>query len=467
MSKRSLDWIVLFLLMISPLPLLLTTVGQGTEVKAQGLAAGDDNHDSFTPKVMSSPVVYDSELKIQQVFHGISFATQMDFLGPDDIVVLQKNDGKVLRIKNCELLPEPILDLPVANLVERGLLGVALYNNTQDGKEYAFIYFTHAAKDEDGDDASKGYAPLGNRLYRFELVDGKLENAKPLFFASAQRGASHNSGVVLMGPDNNVYFAVGDIASHRTRAQNYENGSAADGTSAIIRINQNGESAGQILGREEPINKYYAYGIRNSYGLDFDPITGILWDTENGPDHSDEINLVEPGFNSGWRKIIGFPNSTTNFDQDQDLVTCLYCSKITGFFDRLINKYFYGVQDGKYSDPEFVSNIPIGITAIKFFNSDKLGPMYGNDVFVADYVLGNIMHFELNENRDAFILDGKLADKMANDWQELSSVTFAQGFRSITDLEVGPDGYLYVLGYGPDSSIYRIVPKGAPEPCTG
>ena len=59
------------------------------------------------------------------------------------------------------------------------------------------------------------------------------------------------------------------------------------------------------LGKGSPLNKYYAYGIRNSFGLDFDPITGKLWDTENGPGFGDEINLVEPGFNSGWAKISG------------------------------------------------------------------------------------------------------------------------------------------------------------------
>ena len=54
-----------------------------------------------------------------------------------------------------------------------------------------------------------------------------------------------------------------------------------------------------ILGNTYPLNLYYAYGIRNSFGMDFDPVTGKLWDTENGPDYGDEINLVEPGFNSG------------------------------------------------------------------------------------------------------------------------------------------------------------------------
>ena len=60
-----------------------------------------------------------------------------------------------------------------------------------------------------------------------------------------------------------------------------------------------------IIGDEDPLNKYYAYGIRNSFGIDFDPVTGKLWDTENGPGYGDEINLVEPGFNSGWSKVQG------------------------------------------------------------------------------------------------------------------------------------------------------------------
>ena len=54
------------------------------------------------------------------------------------------------------------------------------------------------------------------------------------------------------------------------------------------------------------MNLYYAYGIKNSFGIGFDPITENLWDTENGPSFGDEINLVEPGFNGGWSKIQGF-----------------------------------------------------------------------------------------------------------------------------------------------------------------
>ena len=84
--------------------------------------------------------------------------------------------------------------------------------------------------------------------------------------------------------------------------------------SGILRLTQDGKIVDKgILSDSMPLRLYYAYGIRNSFGLNFDPITGFLWDTENGPQDGDEINLVEPGFNSGWNKIYGFSSSQKKF----------------------------------------------------------------------------------------------------------------------------------------------------------
>jgi len=187
--------------------------------------------------------------------------------------------------------------------------------------------------------------------------------------------------------------------------------------------------------------KYYAYGMRNSFGMDFDPVTGKLWDTENGPWYADEINLVEPGFNSGWKKVQGLSYVNNSHTKKQ--------------FEpgSLVN--FDG--KGKYSEPEFVSNETLGITAIKFLDSNKLGKKYENDVFVGDFNNGNIYHFDLNSNRTGLLLDGKLADKMANTRDELQDVIFGQGFGAILDIEVGPDGYLYVL------SLYEAKDKCSPN----
>ena len=71
------------------------------------------------------------------------------------------------------------------------------------------------------------------------------------------------------------------------------------------------------LEMQHSLNKYYAYGIRNSFGIDFDPVTGNLWDTENGPGFGDEINLVEPGFNSGWSRVQGYMGTVRTIMVDQ------------------------------------------------------------------------------------------------------------------------------------------------------
>jgi aldose sugar dehydrogenase len=341
------------------------------------------------------------------------------------------------------------------------MLGIAIAKH-ENTPPYVFLYFTES--ESDGKDAKQGSAPLGNRLYRYEFVDGKLTNPKLLLDFDASRGASHNGGKLLIGPDNNIYLAVGDMAGHKTMTQNYQNSSEITESSVIFRITQDGNSAGPILSRADPANKFYAYGIRNSFGMDFDPVTGKLWDTENGPNYGDEINLVEPGFNSGWGVVSGMSNLTNKLDPDKELAGCLYCSTSAGFLDAWINQYLFGIKRGIYSEPEFTWMNVVGPTAIKFFNSDRLGKQYENDIFVGDVIWGNLYHFELNENRDALALNGSLSDKLANSYDEINPVIFAHGFRGITDVDVGPDGYLYFITYYSDPAIYRIVPKGTPLP---
>jgi glucose/arabinose dehydrogenase len=188
------------------------------------------------------------------------------------------------------------------------------------------------------------------------------------------------------------------------------------------------------------LHYYFAYGIRNGFGMDFDPVTGYLWDTENGPNQYDEINLVQPGFNSGWAEIQGLASAAENegVDIDEDL------------------EDFDGT--GSYSDPKFVWNNTVGVTAIKFLNSRQLGEQYENDMFVADINNGTLYHFDLNEDRTDLTLVGVLADKVAENEDELRSVIFGTGFSHISDIEVGPDGYLYLLLYAYKGKIMRIVP---------
>ena len=248
-----------------------------------------------------TPATNDPNLKVEVIAGGLEFPTSMAFLGPDDILYLEKSQGTVKRIVGGQILEKPLLDVNVATKGERGMLGIAVVKNQTS--TYVFLYYTES-RTEDGDDESMD--PVGNRLYRYELVNNKLINPRLLLDLPATPGIYHEGGDILVGPDGNIYLYIGDV-DHETKAQNIEDGPEPDGTGGILRVTQDGQivNGKGILGDQHPLDLYYAYGIRNGFGMDFDPVTGKLWDTENGPAFGDEINLVEPGFNSGWKKIQG------------------------------------------------------------------------------------------------------------------------------------------------------------------
>jgi aldose sugar dehydrogenase len=393
-------------------------------------------------EVCSNAIVKDSNLKVEQVYTELKAPSNMVFLDNNDILFLERYSGKINIIINGTVRPEPLLDVNVAaGAGERGMLGITVSKNVKN--VYIFIYFTESESD--------GGTPIGNRLYRFELLNSKLINPKLLLDLPFKPGPNHNGGAIAIGPDNNVYLTIGDLdnvtdkSRPNTITQNAIDGDEPNGSGGILRITQSGEAVDEgIIGNTYPLSLYYGYGIRNSFGIDFDPITNKLWDTENGPNYGDEINLVEPGFNSGWKKVQGiWYLKGSNIGKE-----------INGTPEDLVD--FDG--NGIYSSPEFTWKGRYGPTATKFLDSDKLGEQYENDLFVGDVHNGTIYHFELNKSRTGLSLHGSLSEKVANSTRELEDVIFATGFGGITDLEVGDDGYLYVLSYV-HRSIYRIVPN--------
>ena len=373
----------------------------------------------------------------------------MTFVGNNDMLVTEKNTGRVIRVLDGQVQDNPLVDLPVATKIERGLLGIVASKHL-DGKTFVFLSYSESGNNEDGSDVSNNIEPLGNRLYRYQYVDGQLIDPVLLLDLTAipnnVNRTDHNGGKVTIGPDNNVYMIIGEVGGHRTQAQNIENGPAPNGLGGVLRITQDGGLVDDepIFGTDLPLGVYYAMGIRNSFGIDFDPLTGNLWDTENGPTAGDEINLVFPGFNSGWSLIQGFSGDDLlgNEATPSDLV-------------------IFG--NGKYAEPKFTWHIPIGPTALKFLNSDKLGKEYENNMFVGDINNGNLYRFTLNEARNDIDINNTyvghasaLVDKKVDNTVESIPITFGQGFGGITDIQVGPDGYLYVLSFTGD--LYKILP---------
>jgi aldose sugar dehydrogenase len=403
-----------------------------------------------------APAVRDERLQITPVVRGLKLPTAMDFLALDDILVAEKDNGTVRRVVNGVLFQEPVLDLKVANKFDRGILGLAVVKSEDKHQNdiHVFLYLTESEIEGSDNCVSwkscwKGGEPEGNRLYRYKWNGHSLVAPDLLLDLPAVPGPAHNGGVVLKGPDDNIYLTIGDVRSPKSIAQNIQNGTAADGTSGIMRLTQNGNVVKHgILGHSKPINKYYAYGIRNSFGMDFDPVSGKLWDTENGYLFGDEINLVEPGFNSGWAKVQGIWKITS---LDEDHKDALYHGQITHSPKNLVD--FKG--RGKYSSPELYWNKTVGLTAIRFLNSNKFGIEYKNDMLVGNFY-GKIYHFDLNKERTRLEHKELFADRMA-DFQIEKNI-FAEGFNCVTDIKIGPDGYIYVVSFY-DGKIYRISPN--------
>src|SRR5215210_4898288 len=216
------------------------------------------------------PVIHDPNLKVEEVARGLDLPTTMAFLGDNDILVMEKDKGTVQRIVNGKMLPEPLLDVNVATSVERCMCGIAISSQSNGGgtglRTYVFLYYTEAEL-TDSEDIIEGKAPLGNRLYRYELVNNKLINPILLLDLPALPGPRHNGGAIMIGPDNNLYIPIGDVdgtytgGPGETKAQNYVDGVEPDGRSGIRRITQDGQPVGiGILGNSYPLVLYYAYG---------------------------------------------------------------------------------------------------------------------------------------------------------------------------------------------------------------
>ncbi len=390
----------------------------------------------YDPSLQGS---YEKDLKIEMVTEGLSYPTSMAFVDESKILVLEKNTGLVRLISDGVLQNKPVLRLPIDNKAERGLLGIAVLhknnNKTDVVNTNVYLYFTESNNKSNSN--LRNDEQVRNMIYKYDWNGQSIINPTLILDLPAIPGPYHNGGKLVIGPDHYLYTVIGDLGGPKTEAQNNKTGPAADGTGGILRTTQDGKPVSDPpLGNKYPLSLYYAYGIRNSFGIGFDPVTGKLWDTENGEDKYDEINVVKPGFNSGWFTVMG-PLSRNNISKAE-----------------LVN-----LPGSYYSDPVFSWYHDVGVTDIEFLKSSKLGEKYKNNIFVGDINNGNLYYFQLNDTRTGLKFNSSgLKDMVVDNNDDLSDIIFASGFRGITDIKTGLDGYLYILSYL-DGKLYRIVPN--------
>jgi glucose/arabinose dehydrogenase len=472
-----------------------------------------------------TPEVLDPELAVRVAATGLVQPTGMAFIGENDILVNQKANGQVRRVLNGVLLPDPVLDLAVNSQSERGLLGMAL-DKRFHVNGYVYLYWTESSTGEDTN-VNANVPLLGNRVDRFVwngstlTFDGNVvmlranQPAVPAVPGPAQNAAgNHNGGVIKVSPDDGkLYIFIGDNG-RRGWTQNLRCGPAtfydcppsspvmddvfggpmpdnAHLTGVVLRLNPDGTAPrmnpfynyGAEVGGEVGANiqKIYAYGFRNGYGMAFDPVGHRLWEAANGDDTFSELELVDAGLNSGWIQLMGPASRVAQFKTIE--------TTMGPTTDPFAPNGYFGLQQNRwpptnladtpaealsrlqmfpgahYSDPELSWVYEVGPAAIGFLDGKGLGDEYKNDLFMGGSrnVLegGHLFRFDLTGNRRGIeVSDPRLNDLVADNvgkWniQESESLLFGRNFGIVTEILTGPNGNLFLLS-NQAGAIYEI-----------
>jgi aldose sugar dehydrogenase len=461
------------------------------------------------------------DLRLQTVVSGFSLPTGIGFLGPQDFLITEKNTGMVKWVSHGAI-QGTVLDLAVNNSSERGLLGIAVHPRFNQNP-YIYLFWTCQAppapppaimptQQECPDTPATGAdtndilaVPLrGNRVDRF------VWNGKTLVFdrniiklrtfqndgvpvppgqndeGQPARG-NHDGGVLAFGSDGKLYIISGDLG-RRGQLQNLVNGPTPQPGSddddqfggpepdenhlsgMVLRLNDDGSTptdnpfyaAGTALAGQTGLNvqRIFAYGIRNSFGLAFDPFTGNLWETEHSDDAFDEINRIAPGHNGGWIQFMGPADRIADFKQIELTLPPSGGDPRGGLQQfrwpptNIANSTAEGLSrlfmlpGAHYADPQYswkFATLPVGLN----FFTQRFGPnLRGNLLVNLASGPGFLLSFPLSTDRLSLATADKVDDNMAK--QQLNeSIPFVigSGFGIVTDIEISPNNTLFLVGH--------------------
>jgi glucose/arabinose dehydrogenase len=399
------------------------------------------------------PSVLDRNLAVRTVVSGLTTPTSLAFLSQNDLLVLEKNTGKVQRVTNGAI-QGTVLDLAVNFASERGLLGIALHPGFP-ADPGVYLYWTGSTTGADTNIFAE--TPLlGNRVDRYLWNGSSLAFDRNIIQIRAiqqdagqpERG-NHDGGIITFGLDGKLYIFTGDVG-RRGNLQNLPCGPTATcpgpvvpddqfggpepdnahRTGVTLRLNDDGSApsdnpfyaAGTAMSGEVGANlqKIFSYGHRNGFGIAIDPLSGNLWDEENGDDSFSELNRIEPGMNGGWVQVAGPVSRIAQFKEiettfgGQNLQQLRWPpTNIADTPEQALTRLFM-LPGAQYSDPEFSWKWEVAPAAIGFLNSRALGPQYRGDLFVGaatpNLEGGYLFHFNLTGNRNKIGVDDPRLD---------------------------------------------------------
>jgi aldose sugar dehydrogenase len=481
------------------------------------------------------PSVLPSDLAVRTVVSGLELPTTMAFIGADDMFVLEKSTGKVQRVVGgavqstvMDLAVNNASERGLLGIaLDPGFASngfVYLYWTCKAPPppiDSPFIPTNVECPDqpEFGEDSDDVLAVplLGNRVDRFvwngTILTWDMNLIKLRVFqhdgapdppgqgdeAQPPRG-NHDGGVIRFGPDGKLYIIVGDLG-RRGMMQNLASGPTPTGlgpvvpddqfggpapdnahlSGIVLRLNTDGTAPtnnpfyrfGAAMGGEAGANlqKVFAYGVRNSFGMAFDPISGRLWNSENGDSSFDELNLVFSGFNSGWIQSMGPLSRHRQFREIENTEPFVGLQQLRWPASNIAPTYqeararMVHLPGAEYSEPEFSWKYATAPAAIGFLNSSALGDAFAGDLFVGfstpQMLGGPLFRFELDDARRKIVVaDARLRDRVADnlephDMTESEAHLFGTNFGVVTDIQTGPNGNLYVVSLS-NGAVYEI-----------
>jgi len=342
----------------------------------------------------------------QATFELVTVATGLDhpwgmaFL-PDGAMLITERSGQLRLLRDGELASAPIAGVPeVAASGQGGLLDIALHPDFASNR---LVYLSYAGPGADS---------AATTVARARLGEGALEDLEVIFRAVPDiRSSKHFGSRLVFDPDGFLYVTAGE-RGQGARAQDL-----AQHPGSVLRLNDDGSvpDDNPFVGQAGALPEIYAWGHRNPQGMAVHPETGAVWTQEHGPRGGDEVNIERPGANYGWLVI------THGID---------YSGAPVG----------EGTHKEGMEQPVHYWVPSIAPSGMAFYEGDAF-PEWQGDLFVGALKDQLLARLELDGER--VVGEERLLENAIG---------------RIRDVEVGPDGFLYLLTDESDGGLYRLEP---------
>jgi aldose sugar dehydrogenase len=363
------------------------------------------------PSVMRSS---QHDYRVVTVVEGLVNPWSMAFLPGGDMLVTER-PGRLRIVRNGRLLPDPVPGVPrMRTGGQGGLLDVVVHPNFAQNR---LIYISYAKPNADSSEGTSAVARA-----RFE--NDRLTNFQEIFEAKVwSQGRGHHGSRLAFDKSGYLFITLGD--RQVSPSGDLEKHPAQDLTThhgKSIRLHDDGRvpADNPFVSQANALPQIFSYGHRSMQGLAIHPESGLIFESEHGPQGGDEINILEAGKNYGW-PVIGF-----------------------GVNYRTGAAIHSGTMRQGMEQPVHVWVPSIGTSGLAFYTGDKF-PQWKGNLFAGGMVGQQLVRITL---------DGRRVTNVEQ---------LAQRIGRIRDVRQGPDGFIYLAienDQGQPTPIVRLEPVG-------